>query len=95
MPVSFSVTKRESLLIQQLASRAVKFGVPGEMVDIEMDLTAVHANGCPLNLEKMIGATEFDFMHDVLGIRKHLDRQTGKLRDCFVPRCASQPTPAK
>jgi hypothetical protein len=27
-----------------------------------------------------------DFTHDILGIQKHLNRETGELEDCFIPR---------
>lgn len=53
-----------------------------------MDIIATHANGCPLRLEELLTAERFDFSHDVFGIRRHIDRQTGKLQDCFLPRYA-------
>lgn len=55
---------------------------------IVVDLTLCHVNGCPLNLDKFLDAPEFDFMHDIVGIRDKLDRKTGALNDCFLPRCA-------
>jgi len=51
-----------------------------------MDLTACHANSNALGLDRIIIADDFNFVHDVFGIRAHLDRETGKLRDCFIPR---------
>lgn len=32
--------------------------------------------------------------HDIAGIMRHIDRNTGKLTRCFMPRCASRITPA-
>lgn len=53
-----------------------------------MDVTACHANGCPLDLEKLLHADAFNFSHDVFGIARYINRNTGKLENCFVPRCA-------
>lgn len=59
-------------------------------MDITMDLTACHANGNPLDLQKLLDADDFNFIHDVFGIRDHLDRDTGQLRDFFSPRCSAR-----
>ena len=55
---------------------------------LHMDLTAVHLNGNPLDLDKLLNSAFIDFDHDVCGITNKIDRETGKLRDCFVPRCS-------
>jgi hypothetical protein len=44
----------------------------------------------PLDLERMLAAEPFDFGHDFFGIRHHMNRRTGVLEDCFVPRFAKQ-----
>jgi hypothetical protein len=53
----------------------------GAQVDIEMDLEATHANGCPLRLADLLAADDFNFWHDVSGIARHLDRTTGELHE--------------
>jgi len=53
-----------------------------------MDITACHANGCPLDLKKLRAAPDFDFVHDVVGIMHHIDRRDGKLVNFFLPRCS-------
>lgn len=53
---------------------------------VMMDLTAVHANGNPLRLKDMEAADITELAHDIYGIARHLDRDTGKLKDCFSPR---------
>lgn len=52
-----------------------------------MDVDACHRS-CPLKLAELLAADDFNFMHDVIGIMKHLNRMTGKLEDCFLPRFA-------
>jgi hypothetical protein len=64
-------------------------------MDITMDITACHANGNPLDLEKLLAADDFNFMHDVFGIRDHLDRDDrsptgGQLLHFFSPRCSQR-----
>jgi hypothetical protein len=53
-----------------------------------MDLQAVHGNGCPLDLAALLAGSPWEFTHDIAGIGEHIDRTTGKLLNCFVPRFA-------
>lgn len=88
--VSFKVSRGHANVIQRIATRAAemrrKMGLPHDRLEIEMDVTATHANGCPLQLARLLLADDVDFAHDVFGIARHLDRETGQLRDCFLPR---------
>ena len=52
-----------------------------------MDLEAANMT-CPLDFKKLLAFDDFSFMHDISGIHKHLNRDTGKLVNCFLPRCA-------
>lgn len=89
---SFHTSRFEHELINKIANRAValamEYGTTYEKMTATMDVTACHANGCELELQKLLDAPEFDFAHDVFGIRRHIDRRTGKLGDCFLPRSA-------
>lgn len=89
-PVSFKVTKQEAEIIRYIVDRALRLGKfgTGAVEFLDMDITACHANGCKLDLLKLLGAPNTDFMHDVCGIRDYLDRNTGKLTRCFLPRTA-------
>jgi hypothetical protein len=55
-----------------------------------MDLLA--ADGCngnlPLDWQAFLALDDEQFAHDAGGILAHLNRQTGFLDGCFVPRCA-------
>jgi hypothetical protein len=92
MTISFDVSGEDAALIDEIANRAVRMaernGITYPRIDVEMDLTACHANGCPLRLADLAKADEFNFAHDVLGIRKSLDRCSGKLTRGFLPRFA-------
>ncbi len=90
--VSFDVSEVERATIAKIVDRAMELKAFQQLhvdrFELGMDLTAVHANGCALELALLLAYPNFDFVHDVAGIRRHLDRNTGKLRDFFVPRCA-------
>lgn len=92
MPISFSLTKEESEIVDRIAVRAKRLygtrdGETYKFMDARMDIAACHANGCPLRLEELLGADDANFAHDVFGIRRHLDREhDGHLKDNFLPR---------
>jgi Family of unknown function (DUF6874) len=81
----------EALLFKAIADRAEKlgqkFGRPMMRSAIILDLVIAHRQ-CPLDLLKLLDADDGNFSHDVFGIMRHLDRETGELRDCFIPRFA-------
>jgi len=93
MAVRFDVTKEDVLLIGEIADRAEgvyeRQGVPLNRIPFMMDVTAVHQNGCPLNLKGLLAADAFDFSHDIAGIVRHIDRETGELAGGFLPRYAA------
>jgi hypothetical protein len=53
-----------------------------------MDIENCHTKAIELDLNALLAADEGTFGHDVGGIYAHLDRKTGQLLDCFVPRTA-------
>lgn len=88
--VSFSATSEELSVIKSIGKRAVTMAKEldikyGEL-DAQMDVLATHANGNPLRLVELLAADDFNFAHDVFGIRANLDRSNGKLKNFFVPR---------
>lgn len=91
--IKFDTTRTEAKQISRIVGRAMvmakESGINYEIMDCDMDLTACHCNGNPLDLDMLECYQDFDFAHDVFGIRKHIDREIGKLKDCFVPRCSS------
>ena len=81
-------TTREDLdLISAIANRAIDCGVTRTKMDLVMDIEAANA-ACPLDLVALSRADAGNMLHDVCGIVQHLDRNTGKLTDCFQPRYA-------
>lgn len=92
MAPSFNVTRKDSDLIGKIVDRGMRLpwshALRPKRIDLHMDITAAHANGCPLRLAALLEADDGNFGHDIGGIRRFLDRSTGELGGCFVPRYA-------
>lgn len=93
--IDFKSTAADAAIIARLARRARTLevqhgGEPRSQLDCEMDFTATHLNGNPLDLEKLEAADDFNFAHDAFGICRHLDRDTGRLGGLFSPRCSQR-----
>ena len=91
MPLNFDTGPDDSEKIVQIVDR-VLCEIPeyGERMDVHMDVSACHCNGTPLALDTLLAADRINFAHDVLGIRRHINRRTGTIGNCFVPRCAAK-----
>lgn len=87
MSINFKATRKDYRTIQDIADRAVRL-TDLDRLTLEMDITAVHLNGCPLDLIALLAFRDFDFLHDIYGIHNCIDRKTGKLQRCFSPRCS-------
>lgn len=59
-----------------------------DRLSLWMDLCAANdVNGNdPIDLDRLLAADDFNFAHDVFGIERHMDRDTGLLGDFFSPR---------
>ena len=89
--ISFKTSNADRDLIEKIVDRAHKGFeevAPGrfDRLTITMDITACHANGNPLRLADLLAADDFNFFHDIGGIARYIDRDTGKLTDLFSPR---------
>jgi hypothetical protein len=78
-------------LISKIVDRAEAFAkrskssLSVDRISLMMDLDSVHER-TPLRLQELLDADESNFVHDVWGIRRHLNRQTHQLENCFTPR---------
>ncbi len=94
--LNFDVSPEEARTIQEIALRAEKlpWDVRPNLLQLLMDITGTHCNGCPLNLAGLLAADDFNLAHDIGGIVRSLDRKTGKLTNFFMPRYALR-TPSR
>lgn len=79
--------------IADRAERLYKtLGLKDSRMTILMDLH--HADHqIAIDFDRMLAADDANFGHDMLGIRQHLNRKTGEIEGCFVPRFASSTRP--
>lgn len=90
--VEFKATPAEYQKIKMVVVRALKLAKELDLTydkqSLEMDLDACHSNGCLLDFDKLLAFDDGNFGHDVFGIARFIDRTTGKLGRCFLPRCS-------
>jgi hypothetical protein len=92
--VTWSTDTKTRDLISKIADRAVALGKKYEVrvdhLSTMMDIESCHCNGNPLKLEELLAADDFNFQHDVFGIREHINHKTGEMEDGFLPRYSKQ-----
>lgn len=76
--------------INQIADRAVHVYAEHEVrvdrLTVLMDVSACHFGGQKLRLDDLLAADDLNFIHDIAGINRHLNRETYVLENCFSPR---------
>ena len=82
--IKWDASKDDVLSISGIARRVHKKFPEIEMFEIDMDLTACHLNGCPLDLDKLADFDDFNFYHDIFGIRNNINRTNGKLKEVIA-----------
>lgn len=90
----FKVTSNEETFIKMAVMRFREFWDEYEegefnMQHWQMNLTATHANGCPMDFKKLHSCDLNTLAHDFYGIEESLNKQTGALENFFLPRCAA------
>lgn len=93
--MNFTSGRAEMQTIAQIANRAhailTEAGHKADKIDLIMDISAANANGAPLDLDGLLNADRANFIHDVCGIVRHIDRTTGRLKEGFSPRYSARP----
>lgn len=84
--INWTATNEEVKAISKIAARAQALNHEYGFTCAMMDIEACHCNGNKLNLTGLLEADDFNFAHDVFGIANNIDRDTGKLLNCFLPR---------
>lgn len=78
-------------LIEAIVDRArplfSDLGVNYSRMNIWMDLEAANRD-IPIDFERLLHSDLGTFGHDIGGIRRFLNRETGKIEQCFMPKTA-------
>lgn len=81
-------------IVAKIADRAGSslIKAAGGRTSFMMDMLAADGvNGnSPIDFDGLLNADEFNFLHDVCGITRHMDRETGKIGGFFSPRFSRQ-----
>lgn len=93
--INWKTSDEERKIIRKVVDRISRLNKPAELtnedkLNVTMTLTACHLNGNPLDFEKMLICDEFTLFHDLVGIEKHLNQETGKIERHFLPRCSKR-----
>ena len=83
------LTRQDAGYIGMIGGRAIKLIYTLDRMTIEMDISAAHL-GMGLDLDGLLTAPVPDFVHDIMGINANIDRTTGEMLNCFVPRYAAR-----
>lgn len=62
---------------------------------VEMDIECAYKFLGVVDLGRLLDFDDFNFAHDVFGIQQHIDRGTGELAHCFLPRCSPHEEPKR
>jgi hypothetical protein len=87
-------TKKEDVILQKILKRAKKmFGelrTRWDKTDLTMTISAAIGSNedITIDLEKLLNFDNFSFAHDISGLNHNVNHETGKLMNCFLPRCA-------
>lgn len=96
--INFKVSPESLDLIAKVADRfqemeefaGVTRRARRERFGIIMDFCANQNSSTPVDLAALLKADNREFVHDAFGIARHINRETGELMDCFLPRFVKQ-----
>lgn len=83
----FNSTFDELETIRDIVTRAQKLLLTTDRLSSIMDIDACNSNGTPLDLNLFLAFDDSDFIHDFTGITSNINRLSGKMENCFLPRC--------
>lgn len=79
----------QRILMYKIAERAELMGLLlFDRLSLVMDLENTN-NEVGLRLYELLNADDLNFAHDIIGIIKNMNRETGKLENFFLPRYAN------
>jgi hypothetical protein len=83
------LTNKDYATLSKIADRAGEWIYLSnrDRMGLLMDLEFIN-DDVPLNFEKLLSFDDLNFAHDIQGIYNSFDRETKRLKNCFVPRCA-------
>ncbi|WP_418450163.1 hypothetical protein [Alistipes sp.] len=90
MTPNFNLKEDEQRIVCDIVQRARQLLPDVNCTTLSMDLAATHNHACRLRLADLLAADDFDFIHDIRGIYRHLNRSSITLEHCFLPRFSAR-----
>ena len=79
------ITEYELSLIESLLDRALVCGLQDNNYRIQWNNLVLAHKQLNLDLEELLLANDQDFTHDFLAIQEHVNSNSGRIEDGFVP----------
>jgi len=80
------ISKKDTAIINKIVNRAITSGFAwDDKISLQMDITAAHI-ASKLKLKELFDADDFNFGHDIHGIQKNINRDSGEMENFFLPR---------
>lgn len=83
------MTRSDCENIMEIIDRVKELRLTTDRFGMMMDLEFCN-DDIPLDFEKLRSFGDADFTHDIIGIYRNFNRETKKLDNCFLPRCAKE-----
>lgn len=74
-------------VVQRAVFHYSEFGVVLDPLRLMLDLSAAKSSIPTINFEALLESEDDDFAHDISGVIKNLNRETGHLENNFLLRC--------
>ncbi len=86
-----SITRADFDAMRKVADRTERmdFGFGRDRMTLVMDLEFAHIDCGGMDWDRLLAFDDGDFGHDMAGIAANINRETGKLDNCFLPRCTA------
>ncbi len=89
MSLSLSVPHADKALIAAVSHRAQAYaatqGIAVDLLEVQRDFTACHANGNPLDLPRMMADEDRTLWHAASFLAWHMDPHTGQIVSNYRP----------
>lgn len=85
MTKNLALIRLETIAIATIIVRSRRFFPEIDRDELSEQIRLAHS-ASPLMLQALANAKPSDLIHDILGIRQHMDPITGEMNDCFICR---------
>ena len=63
--IDFKIEENNKAYFETVINRALALNPEADRVNLQMDISATHLNGNPIDFKKLLGFDDFSFQHDM------------------------------